>query len=318
MKLKKQTAEEVPLHVKYRPTKWKEVIGNEEIKKAIRATLDSQRFFLLHGSRGCGKTTIARLIGKTLTASDMGIIEYDAATNRGIDNIRQMKSRFALKPIGGKKTVYIIDECHRLTAEAQDALLKSLEEPDEHLTFVFCTTALEKVASTVRSRAAIYKVSKLKWKQMKGLVDDVCKQERIKISEEVKEEIILIADGISREALILLGQVRNLDESSALALIKARTSDYTIGNLCQVLLSPRKTPWEKLMKIMNSDEVVNMDAEEMRRAILAYFAAVARRSKEPSIRVCQLGEIFMDHVMDSGKSGLLFLIMKSYLLGGTK
>ncbi|MEK7074211.1 MAG: DNA polymerase III subunit gamma/tau, partial [Patescibacteria group bacterium] len=167
------------LYRKYRPRGFDEVVGQEHVVTAIRNSLKMERIahaYLFSGPRGVGKTTMARLIAKALNCLDkknrpcnacapckdfnesraMDLLEIDAASNRGIDEIRELRDGVRFIPTQGKYKTYIIDEVHMLTKEAFNALLKTLEEPPSHAVFVLATTEIEKVPATIISRTQHY------------------------------------------------------------------------------------------------------------------------------------------------------------------
>ena len=161
---------------RYRPTSFQELIGQDQVAQALRTAIESNRVghaYLFTGARGVGKTSAARIFGKALncvkgptpnpcnecdvcrsvaSGEDVDVLEIDGASNRGIEEIRQLRSTVSVRPSRGRYKVYIIDEVHMLTTAAFNALLKTLEEPPEHVKFVFCTTDPEKIPITVLSR----------------------------------------------------------------------------------------------------------------------------------------------------------------------
>ena len=147
--------ENIALYRKYRPETWSEVIGQDHIVKVISGGLKAGKVahaYLLCGPRGTGKTTIARIIARELGTSANDINEMDAASNRGIDDIRNINENVRTLPFDSKYKIYILDEVHMFTKDAWNALLKTIEEPPEHVIFILATTELEKVPETIISR----------------------------------------------------------------------------------------------------------------------------------------------------------------------
>jgi len=219
------------LYRKYRPQTFDEVVGQEAVVTILRKALDSKNIshaYLFAGPRGTGKTSVARILAKGLncekgiTSSPCGkcymcqaitegravdVIEIDAASNRGIDDIREIRERVKHPPLEGRYKVYIIDEVHMLTKEAFNALLKTLEEPPEYVVFVLATTDPHKLPETILSRVQRFNFRKLSLSDSVKLLERVCKGEGF---EYDKEALILIArysDGAMRDALNLLEQV---------------------------------------------------------------------------------------------------------------
>ncbi len=218
------------LYTKYRPKDWDSVIGQEYITKILRNSIKSGRVshaYLFHGSRGTGKTTSARILAKAINCTDvrewnpchacanclafdnetmLDIIEIDAASNTGVDNIRELIERARFEPNQGKYKVYIIDEVHMLSTGAFNALLKTLEEPPAHVKFILATTEIEKVPETIRSRTLRFDFRKIGLEDIIGRLEYVCKAEGIKADGEALRIIAKSARGWLRDALTLLEQ----------------------------------------------------------------------------------------------------------------
>ncbi|AEX84528.1 DNA polymerase III subunit gamma/tau [Marinitoga sp. 1135] len=221
----------ITLYRKYRPLTFDELIGQEHIKKYFKNTVRNNEFshaYIFSGPRGTGKTTTARILSKILNCSNpvddnpcnkcdnciainegrfMDVIELDAASNRGIDEIRKIRDSANFRPVHGKYKVYIIDEFHMLTKEAFNALLKTLEEPPEHVIFILATTNLEKVPETIVSRAQVLQFKNITEKDLKKHIISIAEKENKKITEEAAGIIAKKAKGGVRDSLSLLEQV---------------------------------------------------------------------------------------------------------------
>lgn len=226
------------LYRKHRPQKFADLLGQEHVKITLTNALGGSNFshaYLFAGPKGSGKTTTARLLAKALncTGRDLSkgifepcnkcvsckeitagqsidIIEIDAASNRGIDEIRELRDKIRFAPTLSKHKVYIIDECHMLTKEAFNALLKTLEEPPAHAVFVLATTELHKVPPTIISRVQVFDFKKAKISEIEKLLEKVVKAENIKIDEESLKLIARLSFGAFRDALSMLEQVASL------------------------------------------------------------------------------------------------------------
>jgi len=221
------------LYRKYRSQSFGDLVGQEATSRALRGAIATDRVahaYLFSGTRGTGKTTTARLLAKAIncmrrppgasepcnecescvqvqSGSALDLIEIDAASNRGIDEIRDLREKVNLAPALGRKKVYIVDEAHMLTPEAFNALLKTLEEPPEHVVFVLCTTEANKVPLTVLGRCQQFVFRRLSQEQITGRLDQVASREQIVIEPEALALIANVAQGSMRDAIGLLDQL---------------------------------------------------------------------------------------------------------------
>ena len=223
----------ITLYRKYRPQNFDEIAGQEFVLRAIKNSLRENKLshaYLFTGPRGVGKTTIARLIAKGVNCLNseevtdnpcgecencreisqgisMDMIEIDAASNRGIDEIRELKEKINYQPVKGRKKIYIIDEVHMLTKEAFNALLKTLEEPPSHVIFILATTEIDKIPDTVISRCQRYDFLPIDKEDIKKLLKNVAEKENIKIDDASLDLIYRKSEGSARDSFSIFEQV---------------------------------------------------------------------------------------------------------------
>ncbi len=198
------------LYRKYRPEAFSELIGQEHIVAALEGALEKGKLahaYLFSGGRGTGKTTSARIIARAIGTSPSDLYEIDAASNRGIDNIRELRENIGTLPFDSKYKVYIIDEVHMLTKEAFNALLKTLEEPPAHVVFILATTELEKVPETIQSRCQTFVFKRPSEAVLRTVIEHTAKGEKVKLGPGAADLIATLANGGFRDALGTLQKV---------------------------------------------------------------------------------------------------------------
>lgn len=198
------------LYRKYRPQSFADVRDQNHIVKVLEGAIKKGQIphaILFSGTRGTGKTTLARLFAAAIGTKDLDLYEIDAASNRGIDDIRELKEAVHTLPYESKHKVYIIDEVHMLTKEAFNALLKTLEEPPAHVVFILATTEEEKLLDTILSRCQVFRMHSPSRAVLAETVTDVAKKEGFTLNTDAADLIATAADGSFRDALGVMQKV---------------------------------------------------------------------------------------------------------------
>ncbi len=210
---------EVALYRKYRPSGFKDVRGQENIVSVLEAAVSNGKLahaYLFAGSRGTGKTSMARILAHAIGTSEKDLYEMDAASQTGVDDIRMLQEGVATLPFESKYKVYVIDEVHMLSKSAFNALLKTLEEPPSHVIFILATTETEKVPETVLSRCQVFEFKKPSQEILKKMILEVAKKEGASLTPSSAELIALMAEGSYRDALGTLQKVLTLSSDKKL------------------------------------------------------------------------------------------------------
>jgi len=293
------------LYKTYRPRKLSQVYGQKDAVAILTKKIERKELphaLILCGPSGCGKTTIARILRRPLECDKAEFRELNCADTRGLDTIREIRSRMNLAPLRGKSKIYLLDEVHMLTKESQNALLKMLEDTPKHVYFQLCTTEPQKLIKTIHTRSTIVQVKSLSDGELEKLLDYVCTQEKIHISEEVLARIVQFSDGSARQALVLLDQVYRLDgEEAQLSAVESTTTEREGKELVKALIDP-KVRWPEIANILKK---TTEEPEKVRRAVLGYATAVMLNGGKLAARCVLILATFRDHFYDCGKAGLV-------------
>jgi DNA polymerase III subunit gamma/tau len=265
------------LYRKYRPQTFVEVIGQDHIVKVLEGSAKQGNIshaYLFSGSRGTGKTSIARIFSREIGTSGNDLYEMDAASNRGIDDVREIRDSVPTLPFESKYKVYIIDEVHMLTKEAWNALLKTLEEPPSHVVFILATTEIEKVPETVISRCQTFVFKRPNQSVLKDFILRVAEKERVKLEQDAAELIALLGDGSFRDTHGILEKVlsstkdKKVSRKEVEEVTGAPRSELVWSILEAVVEGPPAGGLEKGLKAVREASGANADMKVFARLIL--------------------------------------------------
>lgn len=242
------------LYRKYRPLKLTDVVGQDDTIRQLQTQLTNQKIshgYLFVGARGCGKTSVARIFAHEINHFDyqlednyVDIIEIDAAVFTMVENIRELRDKAMLAPTTGKYKIYIIDEIHMLSKNAFNALLKILEEPPEHVVFIFATTNPEKIPATILSRVQIFHFKLADKSVMQPFLENICQKEGINIEKDALSLLIEQGGGSFRDSLSILDQLSNLHPDKS-TLITTEEVSSALGVPKQVLIQELLASYEQ-------------------------------------------------------------------------
>lgn len=317
---------ELSLYRKYRPQDFENFVGQEHVRTTILNAFKTDTLshaYLFCGPRGTGKTTTARLIAKIVNCENLNVnepcnnceickgistgqlidlIEIDAASNRGIDEIRELRDKINFLPTLAKKKVYIIDEVHMLTKEAFNALLKTLEEPPQHVLFILATTEAHKIPETIISRCQRFDFKRIPDQQIVERLKFVCTQENFSFEKESLTIIAERANGGLRDALTLLEQVviDQKIETEKVKEIIGFTGDKTIAEIVDTLL---KSDANAGLNIINEVYNRGFDLTQLNKDIIQHLRSLMlselKKNAKVNSNILHWIEIFQQALVDS-------------------
>ncbi len=303
------------LYRAYRPHTFADLIGQDHIVKPLTEQLLSEKVghaYLFAGSRGLGKTSVARIFAHELKTSDRDLYEIDAASNNSVDDIRALSEQVYTLPFNSPYKVYILDEAHMLSKGAWNAFLKTLEEPPAHAIFILATTELEKVPETVRSRCQVFEFKKPSREGLGKMVAAVAKKEGYVLEVAAADLIAMLADGSYRDALSVLERVlaSSTDKKLSLeeveqatgapkhALVHALVSALSGGDTEAALVAVRKAGGQDV----DMNLFLSLVLEMMRTVLVARHAPELRKELQGELGADVYGEV---EVLASAKDSKL-------------
>ena len=289
------------LYRKYRPDNFDDIVGQEYIIKTLKNSIingNISHAYIFSGPRGTGKTTTAKVFSKAINClnphngspcgecefcknfhDNPDIIEIDAASNNGVDEIRELIENVKLTPTNGKYKVYIIDEVHMLSTSAFNALLLTLEEPPAHSIFILATTNIENVPITILSRCQRYDFQKIKIDDIIDRLKYICELEKIDVDEGALTEIAYLSEGGMRDALSLLDQLSKSNQKITLELIEKQIKTISQKNIDELLTSIEDNNVEKCLNLINEYRIRAVDYKTLIKKIIEVSSQKAKNIK---------------------------------------
>lgn len=289
------------LYKRCRPDSFGAMVGQDAAVKTLTAMVEKDKIphcLLFAGPSGTGKTTASLVLRRHLECSDHDFVEMDAASNGGVDVARQIRRDAGLTPMMGSTRVWLIDEAHKLTNEAQNALLKITENTPKHAYFFLATSVPEKIIAALKSRFTVIPFKAFSETQMMALLKKTTKEEKAKIGQTVIDRIVEAAAGNARSALTLLEKCLLLEDDDArLDCIQSNDTQQASIELARLLM--KRPKWADVAKLLKA---IGDEPETVRRICLGYFRAVLLGSGDP--RMAYLINCFRDNYFDTGATGL--------------
>jgi len=305
------------LTLKYRPKDWSDMVGQDDVIKSIQSVLrkETKRSFLFTGQSGIGKTTAARILVDKVGCRYNNLKEINGASHTGIDKMREIIEHVIHKPFGESNViVVIVDECHQISKQAWQSILKIVEEPPEHVYWIFCTTEPSKIPPTIKTRCASFQFQPVKTDVILDLLIDVASNECFKTPEEVLRVVARQSLGSPSQALSYLAQCYACHNvKDACNAIQSANEEGEAITLIRAVVKGGLT-WSKAMRLL--EPVRNQSAESIRLVMLQYLSTTAMGSKtnDQVGRVLEIMDCFSEPYNSSEGMAPLLLSLGRYLI----
>lgn len=291
-----KNSENLALYRKYRPSTFDDVLGQDHIVSVLEKSVKDgsiSHAYLFVGTRGTGKTSVARIFAKEIGVSANDLYEIDAASNRGIDDVRELRDGVHSLPFDSKYKVYILDEVHMFTKEAWNTLLKTLEEPPKHVIFILATTELQKVPDTIVSRCQVFTFKKASDIILKKMIQDVSEKEGYELETGVAELIAILGDGSFRDTLGYLQKILNFSKTKN---IKKENAEEILGTpkttlVNDFIVSIAKKDLAKGIETVQKASAENLDMKLYLKLIIMKFRVGIIMRYSPKLEEDMAGEL---------------------------
>ncbi|MDE5631182.1 MAG: DNA polymerase III subunit gamma/tau, partial [Bacilli bacterium] len=293
------------LYRKYRPTNFNELVGQDHIKKILQNSIINNKIahaYIFTGPRGTGKTSSAKIFARAINCLNQkdgiscgecdnclnfntspDIIEMDAASNNGVEYIRDMIENVGIAPTNSKYKIYIIDEVHMLSSSAWNAFLKTLEEPPSNVIFILATTEIQKVPVTVLSRCQRFDFQRIDRTLIYQNLSNICEKEQIEYEEEALHEISYLSDGCMRDALSILDQLSKVADKITLEVLKSNYGTVTGDDIDTLYKSILKNNLDDLVSIIARIKESGIDIKVLIDKMLDNFIEKAVKMKRDNV-----------------------------------
>jgi len=316
---------DLALYRKYRPKNFREVLGQDHIVKVLESSVDTNKVshaYLFVGSRGTGKTTVARIFAAEIGVSANDMYEIDAASNRGIEDIKELREGARVLPFDSKFKVYIIDEVHMLSKDAWGALLRILEEPPKHVIFILATTEFHKVPETIISRCQVFTFKKPTEAVLRNLLGSVAEKEEFELDAGSAELLAILADGSFRDALGELQKILNFSKNKKIKRDVEKLTGAPKATLVNDYISAiAENDLEKGISAVRAAAETNLDMKLYFKLIIQKFRAAIILRYAPKLKNKMTGDLgeadlkFLEGLVKEDKDGMLRSQALATLLG---
>jgi DNA polymerase III gamma/tau subunit len=303
---KPEVEAQLELYKTHRPKTFKGVLGQPEAVKVLSTFVANNSIphaILFTGPSGCGKTTLGRILKNKLQCGEQDYTEINCADFRGIDMVREVRSRMQLAPMSGKVRIWFIDEAHKLSNDAQNAFLKILEDTPKHVYLFLATTDPDKLLTTVKTRCTEVRVRALGPSEVYELCKNVAEKEGVSdLGEELLDAIVEHGEGSARKVLVLLNQVLHLPAEARLDALSRSNIKPKAIELARAMLAPG-THWSDVAKLLKG--LADEDPEGLRHMVLGYAKSVLLGGGKLAPRAALMIQAFERNFYDSKSAGLV-------------